>query len=168
MNPALDLSIPSVKTSRRLSSNMHLHSTLTILSTLGFAATSVAYDSISFTTWNCTDCTPVPGIFCSTGTRGNLPPNECYPMWNGSFTMKTFGATLPSCQGIELIHPHHRAVQTDWSLSEPLHKLRLQWSCRSAQGERWSMREQGTYELVQAHLLRAFITRKGIGTLAFL
>lgn len=72
----------------------------TPLSTLFLLATStLAYDSISFTTWNCTDCNPVPGTFCSVNTRSQLPPNLCVPMWNGSTYIRTFDATIPSCQG---------------------------------------------------------------------
>ncbi|EUC38929.1 hypothetical protein COCVIDRAFT_31876 [Bipolaris victoriae FI3] len=75
---------------------MHLP---TPISTLLLLATStLAYDSISFTTWNCTDCSPVPGTFCSVNTRSQLPPNLCIPMWNGSTYIRTFDATIPSCQ----------------------------------------------------------------------
>jgi hypothetical protein len=77
---------------------MHFPTAFTVLSGLAFAATSAAYDTITFTTWNCTDCTPVPGQFCSTGSR-TLPPNQCFTMWPGSTVMKTSDPTLPSCQG---------------------------------------------------------------------
>ncbi|KAH6870586.1 hypothetical protein BKA58DRAFT_179655 [Alternaria rosae] len=76
---------------------MHF-STSALLSGIVLAATGAAYDTVSFTTWNCTECTPVPGTFCSVNTRSQLPPDLCITMWNGSTTIKTYDATLPSCQ----------------------------------------------------------------------
>lgn len=70
-------------------------SSLLLLST-----TATAYDSISFTTYNCTACTPEPSTFCSVNTRSQLPPNQCLPMWSDSTFIKTFDATSPSCQGM--------------------------------------------------------------------
>jgi hypothetical protein len=79
---------------------MHFSTTLTVLSGLALATTSVAYDTISFTTWNCTACTPVEGQFCSVNKRDNLPiKDQCIQMWNQTITMKTYDPTLPSCQG---------------------------------------------------------------------
>jgi hypothetical protein len=77
---------------------MHFSTAATIISSLALATTSVAYDSITFITWNCTDCTPVPGQFCSTGVR-RLPPNQCFTMWPEITVMKTSDATPASCQG---------------------------------------------------------------------
>jgi hypothetical protein len=79
---------------------MHFSTAMTILSGLALATTSVAYDTISFTTWNCTDCNPVPGQFCSVNRRDNLPiKDQCITLWNGSTFIKTYDPTLPSCQG---------------------------------------------------------------------
>ncbi|XP_014550614.1 hypothetical protein COCVIDRAFT_42920 [Bipolaris victoriae FI3] len=67
-------------------------------SLLLISATATAYDSISFTTWNCTACNPEPGTFCSVGTRSQLPPDQCFSMWPGSTYIKSFDAIIPSCQ----------------------------------------------------------------------
>ena len=72
---------------------MHTFAPLTLL----LATTASA--TISFTTWNCTDCAPTPGTFCSVNTRSQLPENLCVPMWSGSTYIRTFDATAPTCQG---------------------------------------------------------------------
>jgi hypothetical protein len=125
--------------------NMHFSAT-TIISGLALATTSLAYDTISFSTWLCADCGN-----CSTGSR-TLPPNECFTMYNGSLSMKTFDATLPSCQGnvFQSFLVRKRELS---ACSQPLHRSRLYRYPGGAQIQRRPMRGQDSFELLQDHLL---------------
>ena len=77
-------------------STMHLVTVL--LSGLALATTVYSYDSISFTTSSCPDCSHATG--CSIETRSNMEPSfGCISMWSGDASLTVFDATSPSCQG---------------------------------------------------------------------
>jgi len=131
---------------------MHL-STSALLSGIALAATASAYDSVSFTTWNCTECTPVPGTFCSVNTRSQLPPDLCITMWNGSTTIKTYDATIPSCQGNEGGRISSAEGRANVLCSQSLPRAQLRRNAGGAQGQRRGLRKQDSIEQLQDHML---------------